>query len=111
MPFILQALPILLLPVLFVVGYFTAAHVPVVHYPASPLRFKVRQRARTLNGFSAGHGGDMKHANGNGTAKKDKAEMMDIQTFLRSRAPRYAALTASPHPRSFTLFANVRKLV
>jgi len=89
MPFILQALPILLLPVLFVVGYLTAPHFPKVHYPTSPLQFKVRQRARTLNGIGAGAGGDVKHVNGigNGTAKKDKTEMVDIQTFLQTRVP------------------------
>ena len=90
MPFILQALPVLLLPILLIIRYFTAAHVPKIHYPASPLRFRVRQCTRSLNGVGAGDGGDTKHANCHNAAKKEKAEVMDIQTFLRSRVPRYA---------------------
>ncbi|KAF8341528.1 Alpha/Beta hydrolase protein [Cantharellus anzutake] len=90
MPFVLQALPILILPILLAVGYVTGMHIPNVYYPASPLLFKVRQRAGAPDIVSNEANSDATHANGNGSQNhfpRKKVESMSIKTFLESRVP------------------------
>lgn len=80
-----QLLPIFILPLLLLVGYMTAKHIPKVYYPTSPLRFKVRQQNHTANGQSPN--GDAKAANGNGTSHDKKYDFVTISTFLQTRVP------------------------
>ena len=98
-----QLLPIFLFPLLLLVGYMTAKHIPKVYYPTSPLRFRVRQQNPRANGQSPN--GDAKAANG--TSDNKKYVFMTISTFLQSHVPRSVVPEpARSHPRPQFRFRN-----
>ncbi|KAF9514146.1 hypothetical protein BS47DRAFT_1343474 [Hydnum rufescens UP504] len=78
-----QILPILILPLLLLLGNMTAKQVPKVYFPASPLHFKVKQHNHVQNG-----GVPNGNANGtNGHSQRKKYDFISIATFLQSRVP------------------------
>ncbi|KAF9514147.1 hypothetical protein BS47DRAFT_1382135 [Hydnum rufescens UP504] len=78
-----QILPILILPLLLLAVNLTAKHVPKVHFPASPLHFKVKQQTCIQNGGRPN--GDTEGTNGHSHQKK--YDLTSIATFLQSRVP------------------------